>query len=63
MLLIGRRDLRSNNSWMHNLNVLTKGKERCLLHMHPNDASRLTLADGETASITCVWELSTSRLS
>ncbi len=52
MLLIGRRDLRSNNSWMHNLNVLTKGKERCLLHMHPNDATRLTLADGETASIT-----------
>lgn len=52
MLLIGRRDLRSNNSWMHNLNVLTKGKERCLLHMHPNDAARLTLADGETASIT-----------
>jgi len=52
MLLIGRRDLRSNNSWMHNLNVLTKGKERCLLQMHPNDATRLTLADGETASIT-----------
>ena len=52
MLLIGRRDLRSNNSWMHNLHVLTKGKERCLLHMHPNDATRLDLADGETAAIT-----------
>ena len=52
MLLIGRRDLRSNNSWMHNLHVLSKGKERCTLHMHPNDATRLALADGETACIT-----------
>src|SRR5881628_3697741 len=41
MLLIGRRDLRSNNSWMHNLHVLTKGKERCTLHIHPEDATRL----------------------
>lgn len=52
MLLIGRRDLRSNNSWMHNLHVLTKGKDRCLLHMHPNDATRLALVDGETAVVT-----------
>lgn len=51
MLLIGRRDLRSNNSWMHNLHVLTKGKERCTLHLHPNDASRLGLANGEMAAI------------
>src|SRR6266480_6898747 len=52
MHLIGRRDLRSNNSWMHNLHVLTKGKERCTLHIHPNDAARLELADGEIACIT-----------
>jgi anaerobic selenocysteine-containing dehydrogenase len=52
MLLIGRRDLRSNNSWMHNLHVLNKGKDRCTLHMHPNDAACLALADGEPASIT-----------
>jgi anaerobic selenocysteine-containing dehydrogenase len=51
LLLIGRRDLRSNNSWMHNLHVLTKGKERCTLHMHPDDASLLGLADGEVASV------------
>jgi anaerobic selenocysteine-containing dehydrogenase len=51
MLLIGRRDLRSNNSWMHNLHVLTRGKERCTLHLHPVDASRLGLADGEMAAI------------
>ena len=52
MLLIGRRDLRSNNSWMHNLHVLTKGKERCTLHMHPHDAARLALVNGEMAHIT-----------
>jgi anaerobic selenocysteine-containing dehydrogenase len=51
-LLIGRRDLRSNNSWMHNLHVLTKGKERCTLHMHPDDAAHFALADGEIARVT-----------
>ena len=51
ILLIGRRDLRSNNSWMHNLHVLTKGKDRCLLHMHPLDATKLALADGEMATV------------
>lgn len=51
MLLIGRRDLRSSNSWMHNLHVLTKGKERCTLHMHPDDAAHLTLVDGAIASV------------
>lgn len=51
MLLIGRRDVRSNNSWMHNLGVLTRGKERCTLHLHPGDASRLGLGDGELAAI------------
>ncbi len=51
MLLIGRRDLRSNNSWMHNIHALTKGKDRCTLHIHPDDAARLGLANGE---ITCV---------
>src|SRR6266700_995421 len=52
VLLIGRRDLRSNNSWMHNLHGLTKGKERCKLHMHPDDAARLEMVDGEMASVT-----------
>jgi anaerobic selenocysteine-containing dehydrogenase len=52
ILLIGRRDLRSNNSWMHNLHVLTKGKERCTLHMHPEDAAQLELVDGNTANVT-----------
>jgi len=52
MLLIGRRDLRSNNSWMHNLHVLTKGKERCTLHIHPDDATRLGLDENNMASVT-----------
>ena len=51
MLLIGRRDLRSNNSWMHNLHVLTKGKERCTLHIHPADAVRIELVDGDLACV------------
>ncbi len=51
MVLIGRRQLRSNNSWMHNLPVLAKGKPRCTLHVHPDDASRLELREGEQAEI------------
>jgi anaerobic selenocysteine-containing dehydrogenase len=50
-LLIGRRQLRSNNSWMHNLTVLVKGKPRCTLHVHPDDAGRLGLEDGKLASV------------
>jgi anaerobic selenocysteine-containing dehydrogenase len=51
-VLIGRRQLRSNNSWMHNLPALVKGKERCTLYVHPDDAERLGLADGEQATVT-----------
>ena len=46
MVLVGRRDLRSNNSWMHNVDVLVKGKERCTVHVHPDDAARNGIADG-----------------
>ncbi len=52
LVLIGRRHLRSNNSWMHNINVLMKGKPRCTLHVHPDDAALLGLSDGGAASIT-----------
>lgn len=51
MVLVGRRHLRSNNSWMHNLDVLVKGKATCTLQLHPADAARLGLADGETARV------------
>lgn len=52
MVLIGRRQLRSNNSWMHNLPPLVKGKDRCTLQLHPDDAARLGLADGGRARVT-----------
>ncbi len=46
LVLVGRRDLRSNNSWMHNLQVLVKGKARCTVHVHPDDAARLGFGNG-----------------
>ena len=49
LVLVGRRQLRSNNSWMHNLPALVKGKERCTMQVHPEDAERLGLADGRLA--------------
>jgi anaerobic selenocysteine-containing dehydrogenase len=51
LVIIGRRDVRSNNSWMHNLHTLAKGPERCTVLMHPTDAQRLGLADGTLARI------------
>ena len=51
LLLVGRRDVRSNNSWMHNLEVLVKGKPRCTLQVHPDDAAALGLSDGVTATV------------
>jgi len=50
MLLIGRRHLRSNNSWMHNLPSLAGGSNLCTLQIHPDDADRLGVTD--TAVIT-----------
>ncbi len=51
LVLIGRRQLRSNNSWMHNLPVLVKGKPRCTLQVHPDDAQARELVDGEEAEL------------
>jgi anaerobic selenocysteine-containing dehydrogenase len=51
MTLVGRRELRSNNSWMHNLPTLVRGKERCTAMVHPDDAARLDLVDGEEAVV------------
>ncbi len=49
LLLIGRRELRSNNSWMHNVAALTAGRERCVLFVHPADAERAGVRQGEMA--------------
>lgn len=51
LLLIGRRDLRSNNSWMHNVDALVRGRERCVLYVHPDDAARAGLRDGAAARL------------
>jgi anaerobic selenocysteine-containing dehydrogenase len=50
MVLVGRRHLRSNNSWMHNLPKLAKGPDRCTLQIHPVDAERLGI--GQYARVT-----------
>ncbi|MCK6556057.1 molybdopterin oxidoreductase family protein [Candidatus Binatia bacterium] len=50
--LVGRRHLRSNNSWMHNLPSLSGGRDRCTLQVNPADAGRLGLSDGSRARIT-----------
>lgn len=51
LLLVGRRHLRSNNSWMHNLPGLAGGRPRCTLQVHPSDAQRLGLSDGNSARV------------
>jgi len=50
-LLIGRRHVRSNNSWMHNVDVLIKGRDRCTLLIHPEDAVSIGVADGSDAEV------------
>ncbi|WP_290525594.1 molybdopterin-dependent oxidoreductase [Alcanivorax sp.] len=47
MLVIGRRHVRSNNSWMHNSQRLVKGKSRCNVMIHPQDAERLQVGEGD----------------
>ncbi|MFM7145164.1 MAG: molybdopterin dinucleotide binding domain-containing protein, partial [Actinomycetales bacterium] len=54
LLLIGRRHLRSNNSWMHNTERLTGGTNRCRVIVHPNDAISRGLIDGLHATIRSV---------
>ena len=52
LLLVSRRHLRSNNSWMHNLETLVRGRDRCTLLVHPDDARAKSLADGALARVT-----------
>lgn len=51
MLLVGRRDLKSNNSWFHNMKVLTKGSLACTAQLHPDDARRVGVASGDMVRI------------
>ncbi|MFV2120060.1 molybdopterin-dependent oxidoreductase [Streptomyces sp. Act-28] len=51
LVLVGRRPLRSNNSWLHNLPARTGGTNTCTLQVHPDDAARLGLRDGARARV------------
>src|SRR5258705_7965301 len=51
LLLIGRRQLRSNNSWMHNSQRLVRGKPQCTILMHPADAAQRHLEPGQEVSV------------
>jgi anaerobic selenocysteine-containing dehydrogenase len=51
LLLIGRRQLRSNNSWMHNTERLVKGRDRCTAMMHPTDATARGLSEGDAVRV------------
>lgn len=52
LVLTSRRHLRSNNSWLHNVPALMKGRDRCTLLIHPDDATRAGVADGAPAEVT-----------
>ena len=51
LVLIGRRHVRSNNSWLHNSQRLVKGKPRCTLMIHPDDAAPRGIADGARVAL------------
>jgi anaerobic selenocysteine-containing dehydrogenase len=51
LVLVGRRHLRSNNSWMHNVASLVRGRPRCTLQVHPDDATKCGVHDGGTARV------------
>ncbi|HET7862809.1 MAG TPA: molybdopterin-dependent oxidoreductase [Burkholderiaceae bacterium] len=52
LVVIGRRDVRSNNSWLHNLPLLAKGPDRSMALVHPADAARHGVHDGARATLT-----------
>lgn len=51
LMLIGRREVRTNNSWTHNFRRLVKGKPQCVLFMHPDDVAERDLGDGQTVTV------------
>lgn len=51
LVLVSRRQLRSLNSWMHNVEVLVKGRDRCTLQIHVDDARRLGIADADLVRV------------
>lgn len=51
LVVVGRRQVRSSNSWLHNVPSLMRGSERCTLQLHPDDAVAHALADGDRCEI------------
>jgi anaerobic selenocysteine-containing dehydrogenase len=51
LVLVNRRHLRSNNSWLHNVPALMKGRDRCTLLMHPADAARYRVSDEDIVTV------------
>jgi anaerobic selenocysteine-containing dehydrogenase len=51
LVLVSRRHLRSNNTWLHNVPALMKGKDRCTLLIHPDDAARCGIADSDVVTV------------
>ena len=51
LVLVGRRHLRTNNSWSHNVAGLSKGQQLCTLQLHPDDATARGLDDGADAVV------------
>jgi anaerobic selenocysteine-containing dehydrogenase len=51
LVLVSRRHLRSNNTWMHNVPALMKGKDRCTLLIHPDDAARCGVTDDDIVTV------------
>ncbi|OBG63915.1 molybdopterin dinucleotide-binding protein [Mycobacterium sp. E3298] len=51
LVLVSRRHLRSNNTWLHNVPALMKGKDRCTLLIHPDDAARCGVTDNDVVTV------------
>ncbi|OBJ19477.1 molybdopterin-dependent oxidoreductase [Mycobacterium colombiense] len=51
LVLVSRRHLRSNNTWLHNVPALMKGKDRCTLLIHPDDAARCGVTDNDIVTV------------
>jgi anaerobic selenocysteine-containing dehydrogenase len=51
LVLVSRRHLRSNNTWLHNVPALMKGKDRCTLLIHPDDAARRGITDDDIVTV------------
>jgi anaerobic selenocysteine-containing dehydrogenase len=51
LVLIGRRHIKTNNSWLHNSPRMVKGNNRCTLQLHPDDGTKLGIKDGDEVRV------------